>query len=140
MNVRRAVTTSLFALGLFACGSDDRPRCSECGMFADTAPQWAVGATDAEANAVRFDAPRCFFARKLRANDLREPWVTEYYTQARSRADRMAYVAGSDLTGPMGRDFVPVDPANVARFVTEHGGRSLPYEAIDARALRALDP
>jgi hypothetical protein len=40
----------------------------------------------------------------------------------------------------MGRDFVPVAPEHVARFVSEHGGRSLPYEAIDATVLRSLDP
>lgn len=130
---------ALLGLVLVACG-DDRPRCSACGMYADTAPAWAVGARTRSGEEVRFDAPRCFFARALRERDLVSPWVTEYYSQSRQPAEKMAFVEGSDVTGPMGRDLVPVNPVNVPRFVQEHGGRSLPFEAIDAAVLGRLDP
>lgn len=120
-----------------ACG-DARPRCSACGMYADAAPRWAAGAENTQGEVVRFDAPRCLFQQKARGG-LREAWVTEYYSQARRDAANVTYVVGSDLIGPMGKDFVPVDAANVDRFVREHGGRRIAYASIDAAAVERLD-
>lgn len=140
MNTLRWIALALFAV-LAACGGrgDGRPRCSECGMYADAAPRWAASAKSTTGEALRFDAPRCLFARSLRARDVRELAFTEYYTQTSRPGSELAFVAGSDLVGPMGKDFVPVDPAHAARFASEHGGRVLRFDAIDAAALAGLD-
>lgn len=131
-----------FMLVVVACGGDARPRCSECGMYADVAPAFASGLTDREGHELRFDAPRCLFRFRLgeRGRGARDVWFTEHYSQRRASAAAVVFVLGSDVTGPMGRDLIPVAPAESERFVHDHGGRVLREAQIDAGALRSLDP
>lgn len=133
--------SALFAL-LVACGGDGRPRCSECGMYADVAPAFASGLTDRDGHELRFDAPRCLFRFRLgeRGRGAHDVWVTEHYSQRRASATGVVFVAGSDVTGPMGRDLIPVAPSEAERFVRDHRGRVLREAQIDAAALRSLDP
>ena len=62
--------------------------------------------------------------------------VHEYYTgEARNGAD-MAFVQGSNVPSTMGDDFVPVDPANVKKFETDHGGHDMRLGEIKLDALQ----
>ena len=132
---------ALFVAG--ACNREERPRCERCGMFVDAQPRWRAGAVAAGGRAVHFDAPRCLFAwlRSDAARGSEAPWVTEYYAQRRRPAAFLWYVAGSDVTGPMGPDLIPLDDEAAAqRFREEHRGtRVLRFDAIDAATLDALD-
>ena len=112
-------------------------------MFVDAQPRWAAGAIEAGGRDVRFDAPRCMFAwlQSTSGRGGEAPWVTEYYTQRKRPAAFVWYVVGSDVTGPMGPDLVPIgDEAAAQRFREEHHGRAvLPYDAVNAAALAGLD-
>ena len=138
-----AVAALVLAL-LAACGSGKaRPRCERCGMFTDAQPRWSAGAVAAGGRDVHFDAPRCFFAwlQSTAGRGAEAPWVTEYYSQRKRPAAFVWYVVGSDVTGPMGPDLVPIgDEPSAERFREEHNGRAvLRYDAVDAAALERLD-
>jgi nitrous oxide reductase accessory protein NosL len=70
----------------------------------------------------------------------REAWVIEYYTGQRRPAEALFYVIGSDVQGPMGRDFVPVEGRERAqRFRADHhGDRVLAWSEIDAATVQSL--
>lgn len=150
MSTLRPVTflvIGLLALGaitsLATCSSEaagERPRCDLCGMYVDRNPRWIAGATK-NGRPVVFDAPRCLLQTlRDRRAALRDPWVTEYYSQRRRPASAVRYVQGSDTIGPMGPDFVPVDPARAETFRRDHrGSRVLTLEQITPAVLRTLD-
>lgn len=111
-------------------------------MYADEVPAFAAYARDASGSELRFDAPRCLFrflagpsGRGARAAE-----VTEHYSQARVPAEAVVYIVGSDVTGPMGRDLIPVAREHAARFVEDHHGRVVERGAVDLALLRSLDP
>lgn len=144
--LRSVLVTLGLSVGLAlssACGGKARTRCERCGMFVDLQPRWATGAVAAGGRDVHFDAPRCMFAwlEGTEARGAEAPWVTEYYTQRKRPAAFVWYVVGSDVTGPMGPDLVPIgDQASAERFKTEHHGRAvLTYDQVDAAALARLD-
>ncbi len=63
----------------------------------------------------------------------------EYYdTQMRSGND-VVFVIGSDVDGPMGPDFVPVDPTKAKKFIADHAGkRAIPLAEITPPVLAEL--
>jgi len=141
--VRRALLAMmLLGVGVAACGGDTRPRCSECGMYADVAPAFAAYARGSDGHELRFDAPRCLFRYLASPNGrgATRPEVTEHYSQTRVAAETVVFVVGSDVTGPMGRDLIPVARDHSAQFVADHHGRVVERAAIDSALLRALDP
>ena len=123
-------TYILMACALIACTPTqaDRPRCAECGMFADTMPRWQTGVTTNEGRALTFDGPKCL-VRWLAAHASsarNDAWVIEYYTQARRLARESFFVIGADVRGPMGEELVPIsDRANAERFLREHHARRI---------------
>lgn len=132
--MRRHLVPFAFLLAL-ACGSSDTARCDTCGMIVAPDSGWRAGA-----EGLAFDAPKCLFRHALRHGAPRDPWVIEYYGQARRPAPELLYVIGTDLESPMGRDLVPVDGAEAAeRLREDHGGqRILRYDEIDAAVIDAL--
>lgn len=142
--MRRGIVTFAAVLVILAAcgGGDDRPRCSECGMYADEVPGSFAFAKDAAGGGLRFDAPRCLFRFLAgpRGRGATAAEVTEHYSGARVPADSVVFVVGSDVTGPMGRDLIPVDRQHAAQFVADHGGRVVERRAIDLAMLRSLDP
>lgn len=139
--VRFALALSLSLSMLVACRADSRPRCAECGMYADVAPAFAAGAVSREGRTLRFDAPRCLFKwlASPAGQGARGIWVTEHYAQRHVDVDSVMFVAGSDVIGPMGKDLIPVASTSVARFVDDHGGSVYERSAIDASVLQTLD-
>ena len=120
----------MLALVFFAaaCGGDEHPRCAECGMATGRDPKWEAGVTTADGKALVFDTPRCLL-RWLRSEGARGaagPWVTEYYSSRKAPAAFVYYVIGSDVSGPMGREVVPVSTRPSAeRFMAEHHGTAV---------------
>lgn len=99
-------------------------------MLTDTAPSWNVAVADSPGR--QFDTPKC----ALRSSASPERLLfTEYYSGEKRGGSVLRFVLGSDVLGPMGRDFVPVDPQFADRFVEEHGGESLSFEEAIARLL-----
>jgi nitrous oxide reductase accessory protein NosL len=69
--------------------------------------------------------------------DIRELYVTEYYSTRLMDAKKLFYVAGSNVTGPMGAELVPVETEQKAKeFLKDHSGRKvLKFSEINAEAL-----
>jgi nitrous oxide reductase accessory protein NosL len=51
--------------------------------------------------------------------------VHEYYGGEWIDSSKVVFVQGSDVKGPMGDEFVAVDPMNVDKFKRDHGGTTL---------------
>jgi len=132
---------SLVAL-VAACGGDDRPRCAQCGMYADVAPRWAAAATLESGETLRFDTPKCLFGYTARqgAASTRSRKVTEYYSQRLVPVEMVLFVVGSDVVGPMGKDLVPVEASRAAAFVHDHGGRTVEFDDVGSPLLETLGP
>ena len=129
-----------------ACDHDDalaqpRDRCANCGMYVAEGSGFTTGATTAAGQAVVFDSPKCLFRWLGRADGAGATgaWVTEYFTRAHTPVDDVFYVLGSDVSGPMGRDLVPVAPRDRAdHFAASHGGRVLSRAEITAEVVEGL--
>jgi len=75
----------------------------------------------------RFDTPKCAF-RALRSGGSGDLFAVGYYTQTMRSAEQLSFAGGSDVLGPMGIDFVPVERELATRFASEHGAKRM-YEA-----------
>lgn len=125
-----------FCLSLFvlaACSDEpERARCSECGMFIEAESDWTVRSGETE-----YDTPKCAFRAEGSAATLR---FSEYYGSGTQGGAALRFVVESDVQGPMGIDLVPVAPDRVEHFITDHGGRSVEFDAVDAPLLESLRP
>ena len=103
-----------------ACKKEDR--CKQCGMKIDPASAWTAELVLADGSTVRFDTPRCALVSwrsgKTAAVALR---AQEYYERRWRDAAELRFVRGGDVLGPMGPDFVPVDPSRANKFIQDHG-------------------
>ncbi|NOY90834.1 MAG: hypothetical protein GXP55_06440 [Deltaproteobacteria bacterium] len=138
------VTLLSLTLWCAACSqTPTRARCVQCGMPIDPTSRWTAGVTGASGEEQLFDSPKCLF-RYMRGDDGRGaslPWFTEYYSQERRPGTSLRFVLGSNLSGPMGADLVPVEGEQAARrFAADHVGEQvLTYEEVDEARLRTID-
>ena len=140
-----AIGAALLALAVLACGGEaptERPRCAQCGMYADGAPAWRGDAEDAQGHTLAFCSPKCLLRhRAAHAGEIRNARLRDYYGQAERPVTELWYVRGSDLRSPMGDDLVPLgDEAAATEFAADHGGEALSFESIDGTVLQSLDP
>ncbi len=132
------VSLSLLASGILAAqgggpakvGQDDK--CPVCGMFVAHFNQWIaeIGFSDGTYRA--FDGPKDMFKYYLQmeryekehsSSDIAGIYVTDYYQGKLVPAKKALYVVGSDVTGPMGLELVPVVGDEAARtFMRDHHG------------------
>jgi nitrous oxide reductase accessory protein NosL len=71
-----------------------------------------------------FDVPR--YARGHRAEDIARIGVTEYYELKRIDARQAWFVIGSEVTGPMGHELIPLaSRADAEEFLRDHQGRRI---------------
>ncbi len=56
--------------------------------------------------------------------------VHEYYSSAWVDASKIVFVQKSDVKGPMGDDYIAVDPANLKKFQNDHGGNTFTLSPI----------
>ena len=90
-------------------------------MKIDPASPWRTELV--EAGVVRaFDTPRCALSAWEKAGRKGDVRVQEFYDRTTLSASEVRFVTGSDVVGPMGAELVPVGPAHVAKFQTDHGG------------------
>ena len=108
-------------------------RCPVCGMFVAKYPQWVATVVWRGGSAVHFDGAKDLFTYLLQLpkyapghspDDLVTIAVTEFYDLRRVDARQAHYVVGSDVLGPMGREFVPfASRADADEFSHDHHGR-----------------
>lgn len=138
---RRGLLGLLGALAVAPAGAacTKEQRCKTCGMKIDAASAWRSVLVDAAGQETAFDTPRCALLAwrrgKVAAVRLR---VRDYYDRNEQDAEALRFVVGSDVSGPMGPELVPVDPARTAKFVQDHaGGRVLSLADITEASLTA---
>ncbi|MCG6553528.1 MAG: nitrous oxide reductase accessory protein NosL, partial [Candidatus Magnetominusculus sp. LBB02] len=72
--------------------------------------------------------------------DISDIYVTEYYTAKPVSAQSVVYVVGSDVMGPMGKEFVPVTEEKANSFMVDHKGeKTVKFEEIKAEDLQSGD-
>lgn len=96
-------------------GKDDR--CPVCGMFVYKYPKWAVGFVFQSGARYFHCCPKCMLHNLCHVpkyqpgetrENVRQVWVTEYYTTKQMDAHDVLFVVGTNLIGPMGLDLIPV--------------------------------
>lgn len=128
-----------FLIGALLAGCKREERCKHCGMKVDRANPWTSELVSTDGATVFFDTPRCALTawrtNKVSANAMR---VREYYDAKGPMRDakELRFVVGGDVHGPMGPDFVPVEPPRVSKFIQDHGAdRAYALEEISSEVL-----
>lgn len=142
MSVRIAISallllflTSSAALAEQPSPPDDKDRCPVCGMFVAPYPDWVAAIKFKDGSKAYFDGPKDMFVyffdlAKYRPgatiDDIAALFVTEYYSTKMENLHDVFLVTGSDVTGPMGYELVPVKGReNAETFLRDHGGKKI---------------
>jgi len=123
-------------------------RCAVCGMFVAKYPNWLATLTMSDGDIKHFDgvkdmmvftfAPQKYGAKA--GSTIATLTVKDYYSLAPLDARKAFYVVGSDVTGPMGHEFIPfADKAAAESFSKDHQGKSIvTFEAITADQVESM--
>ena len=142
MPVRIAISTLLLlfltsyaALAGQPSPPGDKDRCAVCGMFVAPYPDWVAVIEFKDGSKAYFDGPKDMFVyffdlAKYRPgatiDDIAALFVTEYYSTKMENLHDVFLVTGSDVTGPMGYELVPVKGReNAETFLRDHGGKKI---------------
>jgi len=138
-----------FGAGEAADGQPPAPgpkdRCATCGMLVAKYPAWITTIVHPNGSCTYFDGPKDLFRYLARngaeVEDEAEIWVTDYYSAKPIHAREAVFVLGSDVLGPMGKELVPLESAELAEeFRKDHGGDApLTCDEVDASVLKALE-
>ncbi|WP_420266613.1 nitrous oxide reductase accessory protein NosL [Candidatus Magnetominusculus dajiuhuensis] len=124
-------------------------KCAVCGMLVGPHSKWLAQIIFKDGTSAFFDGPKDMFkfyfdipkynTDKTQA-DIEDIYVTEYYTAKPVKAQTALYVVGSNVMGPMGKEFVPVTPDKANNFMVDHKGqKSLKFDEIKAADLQSGD-
>ncbi len=112
-----------------------RDRCPVCGMFVTPYPDWLAQIEFKDGSRKFFDGPKDMFHFYLRLpkdnavhsrENISDVYVTEYYSTKMLPADKLFFVSGSDVYGPMGKELIPVHTREAAEtFKRDHKGNAL---------------
>jgi len=150
------IVSLLFLVGLASLTSaaDKKPveikkndKCRVCGMLVSVYPGWQCEIVFHDGTYAAFDGPKDMFKYYLnmskynpskKQSDIAAIFVTEYYSTSMIDAEKAFYVKGSDVTGPMGVELVPIESAEKAKvFMKDHKGRKiLKFSEITAEDLK----
>lgn len=123
-------------------------RCAVCGMMVAKYPSWVTQIELEDGTVLMFDGVKdmmvFYFSpeRYGKATDLSKSKmiVKDYYSQKWLDAPSAYYVAGSDVHGPMGHEFVPFDTREAAEnFMLDHKGKEIfTFQQIDSERVEAM--
>lgn len=125
-------------------------RCPVCGMQVAPHKAWLATIIFTTGKRVDFDGPKDMFRyyfdlakfeKKLGPKDIREIWVTDYYTAKPVDARTAWFVAGSDVLGPMGHELVPVagKQESVSFRTDHHGLEVLSFAGVTRSVVEAIE-
>jgi copper chaperone NosL len=109
-----------------------RDRCPVCAMRPIQYPRFACAIQRTDERTFYFCCPGCLLQAWIRPEaflgcpgaEVRRAVIQEYFSGALQDARAVLWIAGSDVTGPMGPALVPVSGAEAAEvFRRRHGGR-----------------
>lgn len=156
IKLRSLTVTLVFFIFLtgFSAAADVRPiepkktdKCPVCGMFVAKYTHWLAEIVFKDGSYAAFDGPKDMFkyyqnlqkyAASKKASDIAGVYVTEYYSTKLLDARKLFFVAGSDVYGPMGDEFVPLATEETAReFIKDHKGtKILKFQEVTNELLR----
>jgi len=155
MKLRGVIAAAALLAAPVALGGDPpKPgpgdKCPVCGMFVAKYPDWVAYAELSDGTRLVFDGAKDLFKFVLdpgkylpsrTRKDVKTVTVTDYYALAPVDARAAAYVLGSDVFGPMGRELVPfAKRAEAEEFLKDHHGtRILTFDEVTADLVRSLD-
>lgn len=113
---------------------DETARCPVCGMFVAKYDNWLSQIRLADDRVLFFDGVKDLMVYyfqpekygKATAGDIREIWVKDYYTLEWIDGRQAFFVIGSDVYGPMGKEFIPFTGREAAQsFLQDHRGEKI---------------
>lgn len=141
MNLRTAAYIGVFFSTLFfftlsakAAPEQNLPadvRCSICGMFVAKYEDWITQVRLSDDSVMYFDGVKDMLVyyfnpvkySQFEQKDIREIWVKDYYTLQWQDGFTAFYVIGSDVYGPMGKEFIAFAKRDAAEnFLKDHKG------------------
>jgi copper chaperone NosL len=125
-------------------------KCPVCGMFVAKYPDFMAAIEFRDGSRSFFDGAKDMFkyyfnVEKYNANnkqsDIKDIFVTDYYSMAYIDARTAFYIIGSDVYGPMGRELIPFQNKKDAEvFMKDHSGkRLLSFEDVNLALVQDLD-
>lgn len=112
-----------------------REQCPVCGMFVAPYPNWIAQIEFSDGSREFFDGAKDMFHYYLNLQDdtsahskenVVAVYVTEYYSTKMFHVDKVFFVTGSDIMGPMGKELIPVHNKEAAEtFKQDHKGKAL---------------
>ena len=110
-------------------------KCPVCGMFVAKYPDFVAEILFKDGSYAVFDGMKDMFKyyfdmkkyeHSKSLSDIRSVQVTDYYSLSFVDGYAAFYVLGSDVYGPMGREFIPFGKEAEARqFMTDHHGKAI---------------
>jgi copper chaperone NosL len=124
--------------------------CPVCGMLVSKYPNWIAVVRYRDGHAHFFDGSKDMFkylhdyaryAQGHRREDIEGIYVTDFYSLGKMDARKAFYVIGSDVLGPMGHEFVPLETrADAEEFLKDHKGKQiLTFEQVGADTVERVD-
>ena len=125
-------TVQLYAAPEENVGTD--VRCTVCGMFVAKYDNWIVQLRLADDKVMFFDGVKDMLVfyfdpqqySSVHQEDIKEIWVKDYYSLGWLDGRGALYVTGSDVYGPMGKEFIPFSSREAAdNFLQDHHGKKI---------------
>ncbi|MFZ2268876.1 MAG: nitrous oxide reductase accessory protein NosL [Azonexus sp.] len=139
--LRRAFLAFCLSLWVSAALAQSVPKpgakdlCPVCGMIVSKYPNWVAVVSWKDGHNHFFDGAKDLFkflhdlakyAPGHRQEEIAGIYVTDFYNLEKIDARRALFVAGSDVLGPMGHEFVPLaNQADADDFMKDHKGRRI---------------
>lgn len=131
------VLQCLLAISTFAAPKENispDSRCSVCGMFVVKYPNWVTQVLHSDNTLKCFDGVKDMMVYyfnptkygSLSQDTIKETWVKDYYNLKWIDGRSAYYVIGSDIYGPMGKEFIPFSSKAAAEnFLKDHKGEKI---------------
>jgi nitrous oxide reductase accessory protein NosL len=127
-----------------------KDKCPVCGMFVAKYPDFVAVVSYKDNTHAFFDGVKdmmkyYFNLRKYspskKHEDILQIHVTDYYGLTLIDGSKAYYVLGSDVYGPMGREFIPFNSeADAEEFLRDHKGKTvLRFQDINLDLVMQLD-
>lgn len=159
MNIARLIMFVLIALfcGTAVSAAAPKPvkpapkdKCPVCGMFVAKYPDFAAQIHFKNGTVAHFDGAKDLFtfylqtgrySPKANAKEITAIFVTDYYSLTLIDGFSAAYVMGSDVYGPMGKELIPFVKVQEAKeFLRDHKGKRIyRFNEITPAVLKGLD-
>uniref|UniRef100_A0A7C4MSV3 Nitrous oxide reductase accessory protein NosL n=1 Tax=Desulfatirhabdium butyrativorans TaxID=340467 RepID=A0A7C4MSV3_9BACT len=126
-------------------------KCPVCGMFVAKYLDFLAQMVFKDQTHAFFDGAKDMFKYyfqikkynpKKEISDIDQIWVTDYYSLSPIDGRKAAYVIGSDVYGPMGRELIPFEKDKDAEaFLKDHAGKKIVrFQDVTPDIVQELDP